>query len=148
MKPKDQIRELGARFQIETPHMEQVTGLALELFDGFGFDKKDRPLLAAAARLHDIGYAADPENHVDAGLKILADNPLPAFSSRDWKLICLIVSLHRRDWRSVLTEEVRAEFSEKRLERAKALAAALRIADGLDHSHIQDTSIRFCRRGN
>ena len=148
MKPNDQVRELGARFQIETPHVEHVAYLALQLFDGFGFDPADRPLLAAAARLHDIGYAADPGHHVEAGLTILQENPLPAFSSGDWKLICLVVSLHRRDWRSVLTEEVSSQFRKKRLERAKTMAAALRIADGLDHSHIQDASIRFCRRGN
>lgn len=146
MKPKEQVRDLGRRFEIETPHVEHVARLALDLFDGFGLDS-GRSLLAAAARLHDIGYASDPDNHVEAGIRILEDNPLPAFSSGDWKLIGLIVSLHRRSWRPVITEELITEFGKKKVEKAKALAAVLRVADGLDHSHIQDASIRFCRRG-
>lgn len=147
MKRNEQVRDLGRRFAIETPHMEQVARHALDLFDGFGFDRAARPLLKAAALLHDIGYASDPDNHVDEGLRILQENPLPAFSSRDWKTVCLIVSLHRRDWRPVLTDDVMADLGKKRVDLAMQLAAALRIADGLDHSHIQDASILSCRRG-
>lgn len=147
MKPKKQVRDLGRRFNIETPHVEQVATLALALFDGFGFDPSERHLLAAAARLHDIGYASDPDHHVDAGLQILKDHPLDCFSSDEWTLIGLIVSLHRRTWRPVLTEAVLEEMGRPRVETAKRLAAVLRIADGLDHSHIQDASILACRRG-
>ncbi len=147
MKAKKQVRNLAGRFQIETPHVEHVASLALQLADGFGFDPADRPLLAAAARLHDIGYASDPEHHVNEGVRILEANPLPAFSSADWKAICLIVSLHRRNWRPQVSEQLIAETGRKTVEKAKRLAAVLRIADGLDHGHIQDASLRFCRRG-
>jgi CHAD domain-containing protein len=147
MKMSEQVGDLGRRFEIETPHVEQVASLALALLDGFHLDRKERPLLAAAARLHDIGCASDPEHHVDFGLEILENHPLDSFSSNDWKLVGLVVSLHRRKWRPLITDALIKEFGRDQIKRAKRLGAILRIADGLDHSHIQDATILSCNRG-
>lgn len=151
MKTKIQIRQLGARFQIEHPHVEHVASLAMSLFDGFfplkGLAKEDRKLLYAAACLHDIGYASDPEHHVEAGVDILLRNPLPVFSSAEWKLIATVVLLHQRRWKPLLEYELFRELDETQQDKSKKLAAVLRIADGLDHGHIQDAVIRKCRHG-
>jgi CHAD domain-containing protein len=150
MKRKTEIVQLGARFHIEQPHVGHVADLAVRIFDGFfpleGLRRKDRAMLFAAAYLHDIGYADDPENHVEAGTRLLLENPVGGFSPGEWKTIVATALLHRRNWRPVLTHELVASLTEKQLGRALRLAAILRIADGLDHSHIQDARIRYCRR--
>jgi CHAD domain-containing protein len=151
MKAKDEILQLGAQHSIETPHMAHVTELATALYDGFsplpGMQEKDRDLLFAAASLHDIGYAEDPEHHVETGVSILLAHPLSCFSPKEWRAITAVVWLHQRDWRAQLENEWFAAFGRKQLERIKTLAAILRIADGLDHGRIQDTRVLYCKRG-
>ena len=151
MKAKNEILRLGELHAIETPHVAHVADLAMELYDGFspldGIQEKDRDLLQAAALLHDIGYASDPEQHADSGAAILEENPLACFSSKDWRAVVAVVRLHQRDWRAQLDNDWFAAFGHKRLERIKILAAILRIADGLDHGHIQDARVLYCRRG-
>lgn len=151
MKAQDDILDLGMRFEIESAHAGYVAKLALALFDGFqplhGLGKSDRKLLYAASFLHDIGYASDPENHVIEGARILAENPIKAFASDDWGALIGTVLLHRRDWRSMLDHDVFPITGEKMLVRIKKLAAILRIADGLDHGHIQDARIFYCKHG-
>ncbi len=55
--------------------------------------------------------------------------------------------LHKYDWRSKLDHDLFPKVGEKELVRIKKLAAILRVADGLDHDHIQDARIQFFRRG-
>lgn len=151
MKAKDAILDLGIRFEIEAPHTEHVTRLALDLFDGFfpfdGMEKSDRNLLYVAARLHDIAYSIDPENHVTECAGVLAENRIEGFSPDEWLSIIGISLLHKRDWRSMLNDARFPGVGAKELERIKKLAAILRVADGLDHGHIQDSRIFYCRRG-
>jgi CHAD domain-containing protein len=149
MKVDPEIAELGVRFKIETAHVHHVARLALKLYDGFALSgkKADRRILKAAALLHDVGYATEPEHHVDAGVELLLANPISSFSQKDWRSVAAVVSLHRRDWRPVLNRPQLLEFGNKCLARLKMLAAILRIADGLDHGRLQDTSIISCRRG-
>jgi len=148
---KSDILDLGVRFGIEEPHTRHVAKLALDLFDGFaplpGLRKNDRRLLFAAACLHDIAYASAPQNHVEEGGRILADNPIQGLSSKEWHWVIGIALLHKRDWRTMLDHENFPRAGEKVLERIKKLAAVLRIADGLDHGHIQDARILYCRGG-
>jgi len=148
---KSDILDLGERFEIEAPHTRHVAKLALKLFDGFsplpGLRKSDRRLLFAAAYLHDIAYASAPQNHVEEGARILADHPLEGFSSKEWQTIIGIALLHKRDWRAMLNHESFPQVGDQALERIKKLAAVLRIADGLDHGHIQDARILYCRSG-
>lgn len=150
MRRKQAIRALAERFEIETPHVGHVASLALNLFDCFsplnGLAQADRILLYAAGWLHDIGYAREPENHVEAGVRILQHNQLPAFSSADWDLLIAMVLLHRRNWRASLSSPLFPALSEREFARAKKLAAVLRVADGLDHGHIQDGQVLSCQR--
>ncbi len=152
MKGEADILGLGMRFDIESPHTGHVAKLALDLFDGFspieGLCKRDRQLLFAAAHLHDIAYSINPEDHVIEGARVLSENPLDGYSGDEWLMVIGIALLHKRDWRTVLEHELFPEVGRKTLKRIKQIAAILRIADGLDHGHIQDAEIIYCRRGN
>lgn len=151
MKAKKEILSLGETYSIESAHTRHVTRLALGIYDGFsaelGLEVSDRDLLFAAASLHDIAYAKDPRNHVVEAARLLQESRIEAYSRDEWQLVIAIVLLHQRDWRSILGHEVFPELSTKALKRAKTLAAMLRIADGLDHGHVQDAGITYCKRG-
>lgn len=151
MNLKTELQATGSRFGIEPAHGAHVAALSVELFDRFspvpGSRKADRTLLEAAAYLHDIGYAAEPDNHIEAGVRILLENPVAFFPTKDWHMVVGTVLLHQRDWRAALGNELFSAMGAPRVERVKRLAAMLRIADGLDHGRLQDVRITGSRRG-
>jgi CHAD domain-containing protein len=103
--------------------------------------------LKAAARLHDIGYAANPENHPDLSAQIVLREGVRDFSARQLRWIAAIIVLHARKLKS-WSDHPRVEALQNP-QRALRLGALLRIADGLDYSHLQDALIaRVRRRGD
>jgi CHAD domain-containing protein len=151
MKTMDAIEKLGRTHLIEWPHVKQVAVLSLSLFDGFaeakGFLRKDRRLLEAACLLHDIGYAAAPAGHELVGKAILEENPVVGFGGDEWKMVVAIAMLHCRQWQRVLELEPLLSMTARQQDRAKKMAAILRIADGLDHGHVQDARVLSCKQG-
>ncbi len=130
--------------QSEYPHSRQVTKLALQIFDAvqktFSLTEIDRKILTAAATLHDVGFAIDPAKHATASVHILDSIHLKNFTPVQQNLTTATISLHRRNYKSVLQKKEYLRL--KHPERAIKLGAILRVADGLDHSHIQDAVIK------
>lgn len=129
------VTQLGARHDNETVHTAHVARLADELFLAtrawLGLPAADRKLIAAAARLHDIGYAADPVHHPERGAALVRRTPLRGLTVAQRRLIAAAIPLHNGPLgnlaghpRGVLTA-----------------AAFLRVADGLDHGHLQDAAL-------
>lgn len=148
-KIRAQLDEIGARCDIETPHVQQVAALAATLFDGFardhGLPSRDRDLLEAAALLHDIAYAAEPDTHEEHGVRFLEDHPVPGFTDSERAVVLAVILLHRPNWKPLADHPVLQRLSDRDRTRAVRLAALLRVADGLDHSHLQDALITACR---
>ncbi|HMP74817.1 MAG TPA: CHAD domain-containing protein [Kiritimatiellia bacterium] len=133
------IEALCARHLNEEPHARHVAALVLQLFDALhgplGLHRRDRVLLETAARLHDIGYASRPDDHVAAGIALIREHGLRGWTADRINDLTAIIALHGR-----LPAAPRlAERS--RPDRVLRLGALLRIADALDHSHLQDTRI-------
>ncbi|OGV62363.1 MAG: hypothetical protein A3K19_15940 [Lentisphaerae bacterium RIFOXYB12_FULL_65_16] len=128
----------------ENVHSLHVTRLALQLFDKIaarvGFSDKDRELLDAACRLHDVGYISDPRRHAVASARLVIEQGLPRFSATDRNIVAAVILLHQRRRVRLLDNPLLAELPDPK--RALRLGAILRVADGLDHGHIQDTRIR------
>jgi putative nucleotidyltransferase with HDIG domain len=137
------VDALCAEHRNEESHARHVAALALQLFDAvqttFNLRKRDRRLLETAARLHDIGYASRPDDHVAAGVEIVRASGLLGFSSRQVEDIASIMALHGK-LPDAQAAELRIESAE-RPERIFQLGAILRIADALDQGHLQDTRI-------
>jgi CHAD domain-containing protein len=133
------VDELCAKYDNECVHTEHVTALALQLFDRTHRWLKlpviDRPLLEAACRLHDIGFSVDPGNHSQVSAQIVSREGLCGFTTAERIRIAEIIPLHAGDWRKTRASR-----------RARQLGAILRVADGLDYSHVQDASIVSIRR--
>lgn len=136
--PLRAMREFVDRCQGDRRHVEQVRVLALTLFDrlcdDLGADPEERPLLEAAALLHDVGQVVSYRKHHRHSFQLILNAERLNFTSRDRYLVALISRYHRRKGPS----RKHPEFS--RLapgERAivRRMAALLRVADGLDRGH-------------
>jgi len=136
--------------QAEYPHSRHVTRLALQIFDAvhscFSLNAIDRRILKAAAMLHDVGYAEAPGRHASKSVSILNAIRLKGYTPIQQELATVVISLHRRNYKSVFKKKEYLRL--KHPERAIILGAILRIADGLDHSHIQDGSIKKIKRNS
>ncbi|MBD3320712.1 MAG: CHAD domain-containing protein [Chitinivibrionales bacterium] len=122
----------------ETPHSLYVTRLALALFDEtasvLGISRRNRRLLEAACRLHDIGYHADRQNHATKGAEIIRKKKIQGFTDNQCDTVASIVALHQY-------AKAQSAPNLRITKRVKELAAFLRVADGLDHSHMQDALV-------
>jgi CHAD domain-containing protein len=131
-----QFTELFRKTRAETPHILHVTALALRLFDGMRercrFPRKDRKLLEIAALLHDVGYTTDHRTHAEHSARIALEHPAVDLSAKERHRVALVIRTHGalpKNW-------------EKYPLKDKKLGMLLRLADGLDHSHIQDAEIK------
>jgi putative phosphoesterase len=134
----DAARALARKCDYEAGHTDQVTRLALELFDqlqhAHGLDDRDRLLLNCAGLLHDIGWQAGAKGHHKTAMRlILAAKDLP-LSSADRTMVALVARYHRKALpRNGHPHVGKLAKSDKR--RVRLLAGLLRVADGLDRSH-------------
>jgi len=141
------IEELCRLNHNEDPHTAHVTALALRIFDrvaeALNWPASHRPLLEAAARLHDVGYRKNPAQHARVGAEMVAGSALASFTDAQRKVIAGAILLHSRDYRSALLHPL---FLDQRYpKKVMRLGALLRVADGLDHSHFQNAEITAVR---
>jgi len=135
----DKIREFARHCEYEQGHSEQVTVLAQILFDKLQkihpFGAKERFLLTCAGLLHDIGWIEGQQKHHKRAMNmILEDRTLP-FTRHQREVVALIARYHRK----VLpqkTHPVYAQLPVQDQQTVEILAGILRIADGLDRSHM------------
>ena len=122
----------------EPEHAAQVTWLASRLFDelapehGLGID--ERELLLAGGMVHDVGWGVSMMRHHKNSARLIEEMKLPAFTDREQAIIAALARYHRE----ALPKKKHRIFGtlKKRDRKAvKAMAAILRVADGLDRSH-------------
>lgn len=133
------VLELARRCGYEREHTRQVTRLALALFDELrglhGYGPWERFLLRCGATLHDIGWIEGQKGHHKTARRlILAADDLP-LTERERQIVALIARYHRKalpkakhpGWADL-------EAADRR--RVRLLGGILRVADGLDRSHL------------
>ena len=121
-------------------HVQQVTRLAVQLFDQTAalHDLPDsaRPVLQAAALGHDIGYQRSHKRHHKESFRLLRQRLRPLVGDELATMIACVARYHRK----ALPKSRHVGFRDLSLPArlmVKRLAALLRIADGLDRSHLQ-----------
>ncbi len=143
MSGKPTIESLCRKFRNEDVHSLFVARLALSIFDSvsphLGLPPSLRPLLRAAAILHDIGYSVQPADHQAVGGAIVVDKGVVGLTAGQCRVVAAAIALHRRDFAKAYIVGLFAKLADK--ETALRLGAILRIADGLDHGHLQNVSI-------
>jgi exopolyphosphatase / guanosine-5'-triphosphate,3'-diphosphate pyrophosphatase len=131
---------LRGRYDEEPSHSDQVSRLALELFDALkkwhGLDKRERELLHSAALLHDIGWSQTPDGkgHHKWSARLIREHGWKALEAEEVGLVAQIARYHRKTVPRQEHEVFQALDREgKKL--VMILGGILRVADALDRTH-------------
>ena len=134
------ITETARTYDPDPAHNEQVTALALALFDGLQilheYGARERHLLEIAGRLHDIGWSrVVTGKHHKLTRDMILELDIPGLSGQDQMICALVARYHTK----ALPDESRhrrfASLDPDRRELVEWLAGILRVADGLDRTH-------------
>ena len=134
-----EVLEVAKICQYEKGHTDQVTHLAINIFDQLrsitGLDEKARFYLLCAATLHDIGvHTEGTHGHHKTALRIILSTPLLHFDSQERLIIGSIARYHRKTLPSS-HHSYFAALSKPAQNLVVQLSAILRVADGLDYRH-------------
>lgn len=134
---------VGRRFGFGEEHSEQVSRLALALFDDLAtlhqLPASARPWLEVAALLHDVGNAVNYQRHHKHSQYLIQNADLPGLSDRERMVIGCIARYHRRS-QPALTHEGMEGLQPQEARVVRKCATLLRVADSLDRSHRQPIS--------
>jgi exopolyphosphatase/pppGpp-phosphohydrolase len=141
------LEDLYHIYGIERSHADNVARNALELFDILnsihGLDPEMRNLVEIAALVHDIGVAADFENHHKAGRNILLLHPPLEVPERLRPAVAWTAFLHKKSVGKEKVEKLKGKDFGKMPEDLQELtlkvAALIRLADALDYSRMESS---------
>ncbi len=133
------VLNLAEKCDYDKQHTHRVVKLALQLFDGLTrlhhLGTKERFLLCCGTILHDIGWVEGQKGHHKVALRIIMEDKTLPFDFRDKSIIALLARYHRK--RVPADSDVYyRELTAKDKTLLRKLAGILRIADGLDCSHL------------
>ncbi|MBL7995561.1 Ppx/GppA family phosphatase [bacterium] len=142
------VTQLAKTFNYDTHHANQAVKLSLSIFDQtknlHKLGEREREFLEYAALLHEIGFFISHAQHHRHTYYLIRNSELAGFTDTEKEIIANIARYHRKshpkpkhDGYSRLTENERLTV--------KKLAGILRLADGLDRSHISKVSSVKCR---
>lgn len=122
----------------ERAHMEHVARLSALLFDAtqdlHRLGANERDLLICAALMHDIGFAVAEKGHHKYSMHVILKAEIPPLTTGERLIVANVARYHRK----ALPKLGHPRFAQLRPAERKvvrALAALLRVADGLDRAH-------------
>ena len=121
-------------------HSEQVTSLALALFDALRalheYGSTERRLLEIAGRLHDVGWSRVVSGkHHKLSRDLILELDIPGLDERNRLLCALVARYHTKAMPDASRHRRFASLDPDRRELVEWLAGILRVADGLDRTH-------------
>lgn len=142
------VNELLQRTSSDVAHATHVARLALQLFDDLAplheLDEEARQILNVGALLHDIGLHVEHRRHHKHSHYLVVHGGLRGFTGREIALLACVARYHRgADPRAKHPEFGVLRKRDQRM--IRALAAILRIADGLDRGHNQIVEAVHCQ---
>jgi exopolyphosphatase / guanosine-5'-triphosphate,3'-diphosphate pyrophosphatase len=135
------ILQLAQSCNYEAEHAQHTTFLALRLFDELRrlgehpYGDSARELLEYAGIVHDIGTFLSHSNHQKHAYYLVRNSDLLGFTDREIDIIANVALYHRKGIpkkRHPNAENL--DRADRR--RVSVLAALLRVAEGLDRSHL------------
>lgn len=145
---RDSVLEFARSCRFDEQHSEQVSHLALQLFDAVaeknGLTSRCRELLDAAALLHDIGYFISYHQHHKHSYHLISHANLFGFNPREREIIANLARYHRKA-KPKKDHENFAPLNHEDQELVRKLGGILRLADGLDRRRNRQISAIDCR---
>ncbi len=134
-------RSFGRRLEYDQQHAEHVRELSILLFDQLQavhhLPAQARVLLEAGALLHDVGHRISHRGHHKHGEYLALNGDIPGLEGRDRAIVAALVRYHNRKSEPAGHHTAYSSLSNTDKRIARRLAAILRIAEALDHSHRQ-----------
>ena len=134
-------RSFARRLEYDQQHAEHVRELSILLFDQLQpvhhLPAQSRVLLEAGALLHDTGHMISHKGHQKHGEYLALNADIPGLQSRDRAIVAAVVRYHNRKSEPGGHHPAYSALEDADKPIARRLAAILRIAEALDHSHRQ-----------
>ena len=134
-------RSFARRLGYEQQHAEHVRELSIQLFDQLQpvhhMPAQSRVLLEAGALLHDIGHMISHRGHHKHGEYLTLNGDIPGLEGRDRAVVAALVRYHNRKSEPAGHHTAYSSLNNADKRITRRLAAILRIAEALDHSHRQ-----------
>jgi exopolyphosphatase/guanosine-5'-triphosphate,3'-diphosphate pyrophosphatase len=134
-------RSFARRLQYDQRHAEHVRELSVMLFDQLQpvhhLPTQFRVLLEAGAMLHDVGHMISHRGHHKHGEYLALNGDMPGLEGRDRAIVAALVRYHNRKSEPASHHVSYSTLSSGDQRTTRRLAAILRIAEALDHSHRQ-----------
>jgi exopolyphosphatase/guanosine-5'-triphosphate,3'-diphosphate pyrophosphatase len=134
------VIELGERCGYWSEHAQHVSRLALAIFDQtrsvHGLGNRERDWLEYGALLHDIGVHISYERHHRHSYYLIKNGDLRGFDPQEIEAIALIARYHRQGTPKKAHDGY-GDLPGSMRRAVKAMAAMVRLAEGLDRSHAQ-----------
>jgi exopolyphosphatase/guanosine-5'-triphosphate,3'-diphosphate pyrophosphatase len=134
-------RSFARRLKYDQQHAEHVRELSILLFDqlqpAHHLPAQSRVLLEAGAMLHDVGHMISHRGHHKHGEYLALNGDVPGLEGRDRAIVAAIVRYHNRKSAPAGHHVAYASLNNNDQRIARRLAAILRVAEALDHSHRQ-----------
>jgi len=140
---------------VDMAHARHVADHALALFDCLspfhGLPPERRSLLETAALVHNVGLETDPVRHHTVGRDILLAHSLAGLDDHERLIVALTTFLHRKritpkKLEKKLSRTAFADLPEPVQAEALALAALVRMADGLDYTQMGTSQLGQVRQ--
>ncbi|HEY7086969.1 MAG TPA: Ppx/GppA phosphatase family protein [Tepidisphaeraceae bacterium] len=142
------VIDLARKCDWHKTHSEHVAKLCLELFDDLrplhGLGSIERELIDYAALLHDIGWHIGRTGHHKHSMYLIANGDLKSFTDEEIQIIANIARYHRKA-EPKKSHEGYVQLSSSARRIVDVGAAFLRLADGLDRSHVSAITKLSCR---
>jgi exopolyphosphatase / guanosine-5'-triphosphate,3'-diphosphate pyrophosphatase len=134
-------RSFARRLEYDQPHAEHVRELSILLFDQLQpvhhLPAQARVQLEAAALLHDIGHMVSHRGHHKHGEYLALNGDIAGLEGRDRAMVAALVRYHNRKSAPAGHHVAYSSLNNNDQRITRRLAAILRIAEALDHSHRQ-----------
>jgi exopolyphosphatase/guanosine-5'-triphosphate,3'-diphosphate pyrophosphatase len=134
-------RSFARRLGYEQQHAEHVRELSILLFDQLQavhhLPAHARVLLEAGALLHDTGHMISHRGHHKHGEYLALNGDIAGLEGRDRAIAAALVRYHNRKSAPAGHHTAYSSLNNADKRVARRLAAILRVAEALDHSHRQ-----------
>jgi exopolyphosphatase / guanosine-5'-triphosphate,3'-diphosphate pyrophosphatase len=134
-------RSFARRLEYDQRHAEHVRELSIILFDRLQpihhLPAESRPLLEAAALLHDVGHMISHRGHHKHGEYLTLNGDIPGLEGPNRNIVAALVRYHNRKSEPAGHHSAYSALNNNDRRMMRRLAAILRIAEALDHSHRQ-----------
>ncbi len=138
------VRWFARRMHYDEQHAEQVSRLALSLYDQLRplheMGPEERLALEAGALLHDVGHFVSKKSHHRHGEYLVRNGEIPGVNGWQRDMVAALVRYHNSKSEPQVQHASYAALNSQRRRQVRLLTSLLRVAEKLESEHAQRIS--------